>query len=45
MGSNSKIRVLVLPYKNFKQRIRFTKMYEKNYKIENMDGYLYMVRR
>ncbi|WP_163243861.1 hypothetical protein [Clostridium sporogenes] len=40
-----KVRVLILPYKDFKHRIRLTKRYEKNYRIENMNGYLYMVRR
>ncbi|MHB9921699.1 hypothetical protein CGQ39_12480 [Clostridium botulinum] len=40
-----KVRVLILPYKDFKHRIRLTKYYEKDYSIENMSGYLYMVRR
>ncbi|EPY2286118.1 hypothetical protein ACXAT6_003377 [Clostridium sporogenes] len=40
-----KVRVLILPYKDFKHRIRLTKRYEKNYRIENMNGYLHMVRR
>ncbi|WP_080443328.1 hypothetical protein [Clostridium botulinum] len=40
-----KTKILVLPYRNFKHRIRLTKRYEKDYSIENMNGYLYMVRR
>lgn len=39
------IKAIVLPYKNFRHRIRLTKEHEKDYKIENLDGYLYMVRR
>ncbi|EJO5347161.1 hypothetical protein NRP93_001234 [Clostridium botulinum] len=45
MQMNGKVKVIVLPYKTFKERIRLTKYYYKNYKIENMNGYLYMVRR
>jgi|GEM_PF-1477897 len=39
------IKAMSMPYRNFKHRIKLTKKYEKNYHIENMDGYLYMVRR
>lgn len=42
---NGKIRVLVLRYKSFKERISITKKYEKDYKIENLGQFLYMVRR
>ncbi|QRI54883.1 hypothetical protein [Clostridium botulinum] len=40
-----KVKVIILPYKDFKHRIRLTKYYEKDYSIENMNSYLYMVRR
>ena len=40
-----KLVAVVIPYKTFKERIRLTKRYEKYYVIENIDGYLYMVRR
>lgn len=33
-----KVRVLILPYEDFKHRIRLTQRYEKNYRIENMNG-------
>lgn len=42
---NGKIRVLVLRHKSFKERIKLTKKYEKDYKIENLGQFLYMVRR
>lgn len=42
---NEKIRVIVLRYKSFKERIRLTKHYERDYKIENLGQFLYMVRR
>ncbi|AUM99611.1 hypothetical protein [Clostridium botulinum] len=45
MQMNGKVKVIVLPYKTFKERIRLTKRYEKYYVIENMSGFLYMVRR
>lgn len=40
-----KIIALVIRYKNFKQKIKLVKEYERKYKIEDLDGYLYMVRR
>jgi len=40
-----KVQAMVLPYKNFKHRILLTEKYKNDYYIENMDGYLYMVRR
>ncbi|WP_251861954.1 hypothetical protein [Clostridium sp. Marseille-Q2269] len=40
-----KTKILILPCKDFKHRIRLTKHYERDYIIENMNGYLYMVRR
>ncbi|MBY6756401.1 hypothetical protein HYH82_03595 [Clostridium botulinum] len=45
MQMNGKVKVMVLPYKTFKERIRLTKRYEKDYKIENLGQFLYMVRR
>ncbi|MGJ0908875.1 hypothetical protein [Clostridium botulinum] len=45
MQMNGKVKVIVLPYKTFKERIRLTKRYERDYSIENMNGFLYMVRR
>ncbi|HIE5671653.1 hypothetical protein [Clostridium botulinum] len=45
MQMNGKVKVIVLPYKTFKERIRLTKRYERNYVIENMGQFLYMVRR
>lgn len=41
----NKAIALIIPYKNFKHRIKLTKKYERNFYIENVDGYLYMVRR
>lgn len=41
----NKATVLIIPYKNFKHRIKLTKRFERDYYIENLDGYLYMVRR
>ncbi|MBV4422943.1 hypothetical protein [Clostridium tyrobutyricum] len=43
-------RIMALPYRNFKQKIRITKKFEKMYHIEDfsMDstvGILYMERR
>lgn len=40
-----KIIALVIRYKNFKEKIKLVKEYERKYKIEDLDGYLYMVRR
>ncbi|MCR1933547.1 hypothetical protein NSA27_02370 [Clostridium tepidum] len=45
MQMNGKVKVIVLPYKTFKERIRLTKRYKKDYVIKNMGGFLYMVRR
>jgi hypothetical protein len=42
---DARIKAMIIPYKNFKERIRLTKKYLKNYYIENLDGYLYLVRR
>lgn len=42
---NGTIRAMSIPYANFKHRIKITKKYEKKYHIENLGGYLYMVRR
>lgn len=39
------IKVLAIPYVDFKHRIKLTKKYIQDFYIENMDGYLYMVRR
>lgn len=39
------IKVLVVPYRNFKERIKQTKRFNKDYYVENMEGYLYLVRR
>lgn len=36
---------LIIPYKTFKERVRLIKQYERNYYIENMGSYLYLVRR
>lgn len=39
------IKVLAIPYKDFKHRIRLTKDYIQDFYIENMSGYLLLVRR
>lgn len=39
------IKVLAIPYVDFKHRIKLTKDYIQDFYIENMSGYLYMVRR
>lgn len=39
------LRVKIIPYKTFKERIKLTQTNERKYKVENMDGFLYMVRR
>jgi hypothetical protein len=39
------LRVKIIPYKTFKERIQLTRINEAKYKVENMDGFLYMVRR
>jgi hypothetical protein len=36
---------IVIPCKTFKERIRLTKQHIGEYYIENMDNYLYMVKR
>lgn len=45
MQMNGKVKIIVLPYKTFKERIRLTKRYEKYYVIENLGQFLYMVRK
>ena len=37
------LRVKIIPYKTFKERIQLTRINEIKYKVEN--GFLYMVRR
>ncbi|ACQ53806.1 hypothetical protein FDF29_11945 [Clostridium botulinum] len=39
------LRAKIIPYKTFKERIRLVRENEIKYKVENMDGFLYMVRR
>lgn len=39
------VKIVALPYKTFKERIRLTKQYEKKYKIEDLGGVLYMERK
>ncbi|ENJ9653521.1 hypothetical protein [Clostridium sp.] len=39
------LRVKIIPYKTFKERIKLVRENEIKYKVENMDGFLYMVRR
>lgn len=39
------VKIIAIPYKTFKQRIRVTKEYERRYKIEDLGGVLYMERR
>ncbi|MHB9950766.1 hypothetical protein CF055_17285 [Clostridium botulinum] len=39
------LRVKVIPYKTFKERIQLIQENESKYRVENMDGFLYMVRR
>lgn len=45
MQMDGKVKALVLPCKTFKERIRLTKRYERDYIIENLGQFLYMVRR
>lgn len=45
-----KIKVIGLPYRSFKQRIRITKHFERDYSIQNLSsngvqGVLYMERK
>lgn len=37
--------ILAIPYKNFRHKIRLTKRYLENYKIEDLGGVLYMEKR
>ncbi|EKS4345807.1 hypothetical protein QB607_003844 [Clostridium botulinum] len=39
------LRATTIPYDKFKEKIRLTQKYEKDYKIEIIDGFLCMVRR
>lgn len=39
------VKVLAIPYKDFRHRIKLTKDYIHDFYIENMDGYLFLVRR
>lgn len=39
------LRAKIIPYKTFKERIKLVQENEIKYKVENMDGFLYMVRR
>ncbi|WP_279233065.1 hypothetical protein [Clostridium niameyense] len=39
------LKVLVIPCKTFRERMRLTKQYIDKYFIENMGSYLYLVRR
>ncbi|APH22267.1 TPA: hypothetical protein ACXDAY_001142 [Clostridium botulinum] len=45
MQMNGEVKVMVLPYKTFKERIRLTKKHERDYIIENLGQFLYMMRR
>ncbi|MCT8978294.1 flavoprotein [Clostridium sp. CX1] len=40
-----KPKVIAIPYKSFKEKIRLTKRYTKYYFIEDLGGVLYMERR
>jgi hypothetical protein len=40
-----KPNVMAIPYKNFKQKIRLSKKYLKEYKVEDLGGVLYMEKR
>lgn len=42
---NGKPIKIVIPYKNLKHKIRIRKKFAKEYKIEELDGILYMERR
>lgn len=39
------IEVIAIPYRNFKHKIRITKRFLKDYKIQDLGGILYMERR
>lgn len=41
----SRVKIIVIPYKSFKQKIRLTKEYSTRYKIQDLGGVLYMERR
>lgn len=38
-------KIIAIPYKTFKQKIKLTKKYIKNYRIEDLEGVLYMEKR
>lgn len=40
-----RMRIIALPYRSFKERIRITKRYERRYKITDLGGLLYMERK
>lgn len=45
-----KIKIIGLPYRNFKEKIRITKHFERSYHIQNLSnngiqGVLYMERK
>lgn len=40
-----KSNVIAIPYKTFKQKIRLTKKYLKEYNIQDLGGILYMQKR
>ncbi|WP_185903731.1 hypothetical protein [Hathewaya massiliensis] len=39
------IKVMAIPYKTFKERIRLTNEYLDAYHIENMNGFLYLQKK
>jgi len=40
-----KPKVLAIPYKSFKKKIRLTKRYSRRYKIQDLGGILYMTEK
>lgn len=45
MSKRGEPMAMALPYKSFKQKIALTNKYLKKYRIEDLNGFLYMERR
>jgi len=44
-GNIKMVKVVAIPYRTFKERIRITKQYEKKYNIVDLGRVLYMERK
>lgn len=45
MVNKMEITILGIPYRTFKEKISITKMYLKEYKIQDLGGVLYLERK